>query len=75
MIGDIGIRGPPDLRWIRPYTIFLSEYHKMNFCVPYGSREILNVLHCFILSISRPLYGPQKVILRPENKNSTFVLT
>ena len=19
MIGDIGIRGPPDLRWIRPY--------------------------------------------------------
>ena len=26
MIGDIGIRGPPDLRWIRP----LSDYFDLN---------------------------------------------
>ena len=56
------------------YTIFLSEGRKMNFRVPYGSREILNVLHCFTLCISRPLYGPQKFILRPEDKNSILCI-
>ena len=24
MIGDIGIRGPPDLKWIRPYRLFIT---------------------------------------------------
>ena len=56
------------------YTIFLSEGRKMNFRVPYGSREIINVLHCFTLCISRPLYGPQKFILRPEDKKKIFVI-
>ena len=51
---------------------FLSEGRKMNFRVPYRSHEILNVLHCFTLCISRPLYGPQKFILRPEDNNSTL---
>ena len=60
---------------------YLSEGRKMNFRVPYGSREILNVLHypkcitlhCFTLSISRPLYGPRKVILRSEDKRIMFL--
>ena len=37
------------------YTIFVSEGRKITFCILYGSREILNVLYCFTLSISRPL--------------------
>ena len=45
----------------------------MNFRVPYGSREILNVLHCFTLCISRPLYGPQKFILRSEDKKNIII--
>ena len=55
------------------YTIFLSEGRKMNFRVPYRSREILNVLHCFTLCISRPLYAPQKFIFWPEDKKIVFL--
>ena len=55
------------------YTIFLSEDRKMNFRVPYGIREILNVLHCFTVSILRPLYRLRKVILRAWVKIGHYV--
>ena len=61
---------------MRPWQhilFFLSEVRKMNFRVPYRSREILNVSHCFTLCISRPLCGPQKFILRPEDKKIVFM--
>ena len=50
------------------YTIFLPQGRKINFCVPYGSCEMLNELYCLTLSILRPLHRPQKVILRPKEK-------
>ena len=58
-------------------VLFLFEGRKMNFRVPYGSREILNVF-CGLgltFSISRPLYGPQKFILRPEDKKIIYTTT
>ena len=41
---------------------FLSEGRKINFRVPYSSREILNILHCLTFGISGPLYEMQKYI-------------
>ena len=60
------------IRYASVVDIFLPEDPKMNFRVPYGSREI-HVLHRFTLSISRPLCGMRKVMLRPEDKNSILL--
>ena len=52
---------------------FFFEGRKMSFCGPYRGHKILNVF-CglgLIFSISRPLYGLQKFILRPEDKKET----
>ena len=49
---------------------FFFEGRKMSFRGPYRGHKILNVF-CGLgltFSISRPLYGPQKFILRPEDK-------
>ena len=56
------------------YIIFLFEGRKMSISRPYRGHKIRNVF-CGLgltFSISRPIYGPQKFILRPEDKNSTL---
>ena len=50
----------------------------MNFYVQYGSRQILNLLHCSTLNISRPLYTGRKNSfcgLRTKNSFDIFTYT
>ena len=44
MMGDIGIRGPPDLKWIRPYILldFLSKL-ALNVCVWFYRERVMCV--------------------------------
>ena len=50
MIGDIGIRGPPDLKWIRPYMKCKTYIkNKMNN-LPFSNnrtkaKDILEIIH------------------------------
>ena len=50
------------------YTIFLSESRKMNFRVPYGSRETLNVLNCVTLRFRGLYTGCEKSFCGPRTK-------
>ena len=65
MIGDIGIGGPPDLRWIRPYIYIMQDYKTWQKIL----ENAISTISTNLKNIGLDLAPDKTVFIQLTNKN------